>query len=229
MNNRKCWICREESATTGEHKFPLSYLKRIPDEWSNISHARWDGDSFRVPTQGPKSNNLKLKVLCADCNNSRTQPQDSAFSAFIEYIKANEAKVWDSKAFDISIFDTLNLYRALLKMEFSRLYDDGISILPEISDFVGGGDDWEVVSNHVRIDFRFTQCAKDYGLVYPFDSNAPYYKEPYFISHQINFGWLAIHFLYAPADRPDLPWPEWNFGHVVLSAGNLDSSFYPAL
>lgn len=229
MGSRLCWICRNEPATTGEHKFPLSYLKMIPDDWRSISHGRWDGEPFRVPTQGPKSKNLKLKVLCADCNNSRTQPQDSAFSDFIKYMKANEGEVLTSGSFDISIFDILNLYRALLKMEFSRLYDNSVNILPEISDFVGGGENWEIVNRYVRIEFRVTPSAKRYGLVYPFDSNAPYYENPYFTSHQINFGWLGIHFLYAPDDHPDLPWPSWSFGSIILSPGNLDSSFYPII
>lgn len=229
MDNKLCWVCLVEPASTGEHKFPYSYLKKIPDDWRGIAHGRWDGQSFKPTTQGPNSRNLKLKVLCANCNNHKTQAQDYAVNALISDIKDGEAEVWSSRMVDLGKFDTLNLYRGLIKMEFSRLYADGVSVIPEVSSFVNGGGDWRAVNKHVRIEFRAAEGAKIYGLVYPFDSNAPYYSNPYFISHQINFGWFGVHFLYAPGDRPELAWPSWSFGSVALLPGDLDPSFIPRL
>lgn len=228
---RQCWICRAEQATTGEHKFPRAYLARIPDDWRDLVHGRWDGEHFH--TQGPKSKNLNLPVLCAPCNNTRTGPQDRALDSFLLYAAELEEKLWLSCEVlldhDPDHHSVLDLYRCLLKLEFSRLYDDGVEIAPAIADFVHGGDNWEAANGLVRVEFRAAEGFRHLSLTYPFDSEGVYYEEPYFISHQINFGWLGVHFLYAPSDRPDLPWARWQFDTAAIVPGDLDDRGVPAL
>lgn len=110
----------------------------------------------------------------------------------------------------------LDLYRALLKIEFSRLYDDGLAVPVAVADFVSGNDDWRAANAHVRVQFRITLNLLELGLAYPSESDAPFYENPYFVTHQINFGWLGIHYVYAPDKRPDLPWPEWAMDRAPL-------------
>ncbi|MCV7595999.1 hypothetical protein M3B39_011535, partial [Micrococcus luteus] len=50
-----------------------------------------------------------------------------------------------------------------------------------------------------------------------------FYEDPYFVSHQINFGWFGVHYLYAPQQRPDLPWPRWETESVSLWGKGFDS------
>jgi 5-methylcytosine-specific restriction endonuclease McrA len=90
---RTCWICRASEATTGEHKWPAAYLRRIGDDWSDLHHGTWEGGKA-LHTQGPKSENLKLQVLCQQCNNSRTARQDKALDALLKAIESNEEEVW---------------------------------------------------------------------------------------------------------------------------------------
>lgn len=230
LNSNLCWICVERPATTGEHKFPHAYLKRIPDDWSSIDHGQWSRRKFH--TQGPNSINLKNKVLCQLCNNQRTQLQDLALDSFLVQATTNQFEIWKTRRLDLAEYltghDVFDFYRGLLKLEFSRLYADGIDVVPEVSRFVNGGENWRSANDHVRIEFRVTDSAEALGLAYPFDSDAPYYEHPYFISHQINFGWLGIHFLYAPGDRPDVPWPPWELSATRLTSGELQS-FIPRI
>lgn len=203
-------MCQTAEATTGEHKWPASYLRRIPEPWNQLQHGNWDGDRFH--TQGVRSQNLMLPVLCANCNNSISRNQDRALDAFLQTVASHEREVIRSRAVDLSLatgHDPLDIYRALLKLEFSRLYDDGIPVPDAVADFVSGGTDWRTVNGIVRVQFRIVVNLLEMGFSYPSDSDAPYYEQPYFITHQINFGWLGVHYLFAPDERPELPWPEW--------------------
>lgn len=110
----------------------------------------------------------------------------------------------------------VDLYRALLKLEFSRLYDDGIPVPDAIADFVMSGEGQEAANSLVRIEFRIATNFLELGLIYPSETHAVCYEEPYFIAHQINFGWFGIHYLYAPRDWPDLPWRAWHLERAPL-------------
>lgn len=212
-----CWMCRSSEATTGEHKWPAAYLRRIPDAWSDLQHGNWEGDRFH--TQGVRSRNLTLPVLCAQCNNAVSRSQDLALDAFLIMVADEQEAILRQAAVEfprVTGHNPLDLYRALLKLEFSRLYDDGVAVPDAVSDFVSGGDDWRAANALVRVQFRATLNLIGVGMVYPSESDAPFYENPYFIAHQINFGWLGVHFTFAPGERPDLPWPEWSLDTAML-------------
>lgn len=223
MTELVCWMCREAPATTGEHKWPAAYLRRIPDEWKDLQHGKWEGEVMH--TQGVKSKNLKLFVLCARCNNVVSQQQDRALDAFlIRTAEWQEESIYSSSVvIDHSPgeHDPLDLYRALLKLEFSRLYSDGLEVPEAVADFVSGGDDWRAANERVRIEFRMVVNLLDMGLMYPSGTDADRYKPQTFIAHQINFGWLGIHFVTAEGERPDLDWPEWPMLRAPLSQCTL--------
>lgn len=208
-----CWICREAEADSGEHKYPAALLRRIPDDWSDLVHGGSDGQVFH--SQGPNSKHFKQWVLCTICNNRRTQKQDRALDAFLRYVIENEDEVWKSRqvtmAFDPESHNPLDLYRAFLKLAFSRFHDDGVRIASAVADYVAGGDDWRAANNHVRIKLRAVENFKEMALTYPWETDAPWFDSPFFITNQISFGWFGIHYVYAPEERPDLPWPKWSF------------------
>lgn len=210
-------MCRTAAATTGEHKWPAAYLRRIPETWNELQHGNWDGTIFH--TQGVRSRNLMLPVLCADCNNSVSRNQDRALDAFLLMITNHEEEVISGGTVELSHMadhDPLDLYRALLKLEFSRLYADGVRVPIDVANFVSGGRDWQSANRVVRVQFRMTLNLRELGMSYPSESDALFYEQPYFITHQINFGWLGIHYTFAPQERPDLPWPEWSMSQAPL-------------
>lgn len=210
-------MCRTDEATTGEHKWPAAYLRRIPNQWSELQHGNWEGEHFH--TQGVRSQNLTLRVLCARCNNAVSRSQDRALDAFLLMVADQQTQILRAAAVDVSYaadHDPLDIYRALLKLEFSRLYADGIIVPDVVSDFVMGSDDWRAANDLVRVQFRMTLNLIEMGMAYPSESDAPFYEDPYFIAHQINFGWLGVHFTFAPEERPDLPWPHWSLDMAQL-------------
>lgn len=223
---KTCWICRSEPATTGEHKWPHSYLRKYhANDWSELQHGRWDGHRFN--TKASNSKNLKHSVLCPRCNNERTAPQDRALSAFLTYLEDNHDTVLADRTISLTdalgSHEPLDFYRALLKLEFSRLSDDQLDISPEVADFVLGSQAWEAANSKTRIEFRIAEEMVPRGLGDPFETDAPFYEDPYFVSHQINFGWFGVHYLYAPQQRPDLPWPRWETESVSLATKGFDS------
>ncbi len=220
-----CWVCRSEPANTGEHKWPSSYLRRhFPKNWRELYHGRGDGHKFN--TQGPDSRNLKNTVLCARCNNQRTAPQDKALNSFLLYLENNRDQILEQRKVCLSealgAHRLADFYRALLKLEFSRLRDDEVAISPEIADFVSGADNWKAANERVRIEFRVSEGVVPEGLGVLLDTEAPFYENPYFVSHQINFGWFGIHYLHAPYERPDLPWPAWEEARISLMSSGFE-------
>lgn len=101
-----CWICGDP-ATTSEHKIKKSDLARVHGRGSafvaaNLNYKRSD-DSV-VILQGPDSKWLKWpNVLCAPCNNQKTQPFDRAYEDFIEYADANRRELMTTRQVDFSV------------------------------------------------------------------------------------------------------------------------------
>lgn len=100
---RQCWICGDP-ATTAEHKIKKSDLVRVHGRGrafsaANLSYKRSD-DSV-VVLQGPDSKWVKwTDVLCAPCNNHKTQPFDRAYEELIDYAEAHRAHLLESRQLD---------------------------------------------------------------------------------------------------------------------------------
>ncbi len=86
----KCWICGD-AATTGEHRIKQSDLKYLyPDITPEAPlYYRRDGIQKR-PIRSLKSDHLKFDaLLCANCNNTRTQAFDKAWETLSGYLSTN--------------------------------------------------------------------------------------------------------------------------------------------
>jgi hypothetical protein len=78
LEKQLCWMCGGV-ADTREHKFKRSDLRRTP-LGSAPKQAVFLSEQGFKPLQGPNSKLVKFgKVLCSQCNSSRTQPYDSAY------------------------------------------------------------------------------------------------------------------------------------------------------
>lgn len=221
-STRKCWICREKPADSGEHKYPATFLRRIPDSWTDLQHVRAGKE---LHTQSGNSNNFKIKVICRDCNNSRTAPQDRALDSFLKGVQENEEVIWWAKSLPLRAVvgdkheTVLDVYRCLMKMEFSRFCEDGLEIPRVVSEFVRGGNDWPAVNQIVRVQFRMIKNYHDRSIVYPSETSAMSFATggECFISNQINFGWLGVHFVWALRSQGLIPWSEWSMRTTPLS------------
>lgn len=226
---RICWVCREAPADSGEHKYPAAWLRRIEDDWSEMYHGSADGRRFH--TQGPGSQNFKLPVLCRACNNARTAGVDRALDAFLRFADEHEDRIWSERRVDLhhalGRHDVLDLYRALLKLEFSRHAEYEVPIHPAIADFVGGGDDWETAQRLVRVGFRAVENMQDWRVRYPSESDLRHLGPFHF--QQLHFGWLGVHFMSVSEARHAPAWGTWDLGVAALAPSHfsLDGSIDP--
>jgi hypothetical protein len=92
--SRTCWICGD-IAMTGEHLIKASDLKsqfgkisQVHPIYIHIGKAR----NRRVP--GKNAQLLKyVDMLCAKCNNDRTQPHDLAWEKLSSYLQSNDSPI----------------------------------------------------------------------------------------------------------------------------------------
>jgi hypothetical protein len=84
----KCWICGDE-ANTGEHLIKASDLRSVFGHVSQKNPVYFHTALRRnQPIGGIKSNALKSDALiCARCNNQRTQPYDLAWERLSDFLR----------------------------------------------------------------------------------------------------------------------------------------------
>lgn len=138
----RCWWC-EKQANSQEHRHKKSDVKYIFGK-------KFEGepviirDNYQKEVQGPDSKLLKFnKVLCQDCNNSRSQPFDRAYDLFVRYVLENYNEILDRRIIDFNDIvktDTVNfkhnVFRYFTKVFCCRLASNNISIVPELIEFL---------------------------------------------------------------------------------------------
>lgn len=142
-----CWICGAQ-ANSREHKIKKSDLR------SAYGSGSYHGDDSPVyvqnrrisRVQGAGSKLVKYKKsICANCNNSRTQPHDIAYDQFVTWLAENELEVLRSHTLDLrDVFGEdyeegqLNLFRYFAKSFGCRLVYSGAAVPIHLSAFVLG-------------------------------------------------------------------------------------------
>lgn len=142
----KCWIC-DATADSREHKIKRSDLVRAFGKdkafrEADLIYLRHDGKA--VTLRGPNSEHVKYKpVLCAKCNNERTQPFDLAYDVFVEYIETNQVCVLKNRQIDFSHVygnnwehSQLQLFRYFAKAFGCRLADAGRDVPRDVRDLL---------------------------------------------------------------------------------------------
>jgi hypothetical protein len=95
----RCWWCGDK-ATTAEHRFKHSSLRRIATEDGKINPAnvfKKSDDFAGVLRSISKGSQVRWrKNLCAPCNNTRSQPFDEAYDTFESFVSehADEMLRW---------------------------------------------------------------------------------------------------------------------------------------
>ena len=102
MTERLCWIC-DEPSDTGEHRIKKSDLveRYGRGPYRNDEPLVHVKEGQMRPLQGPNSQLVKYeKNLCANCNNSFTQPFDRAYEDFIPWVMRHEQDILKRRVFD---------------------------------------------------------------------------------------------------------------------------------
>jgi hypothetical protein len=138
-----CWICGSP-ATTAEHKIKKSDLVRVHGRGNAFPAASLNyrrSDDTIVILQGPDSKWLKWpNVLCAPCNNHKTQPFDRAYDKFIEYAEGQRAELLARRQVDFeSVYgvdwrnEQRNLFRYFAKALGCKIAGAEKQVPPDIA------------------------------------------------------------------------------------------------
>lgn len=142
-----CWWCGSP-ADSREHRHKKSDVVR------SFGSAPWTGGVVRVRSgsdreeriQGPNSDKLKFaRVLCATCNNARSQPFDLAYEDFATFAHRNTeaiVKVGSFRLFQVYGRDWRNrrrdLGRYFVKSICCRLAEDKVLVPQALKDYMDG-------------------------------------------------------------------------------------------
>lgn len=137
-----CWICGSP-ATTHEHKFKASDIRRLFGSDLMFVHRNGDDIALARAARGPRSAHLKYSSpICERCNSATTQESDRAYDKFITHIEnegATESAI--SSAFSLPEFQKsgesyIPLFRYFAKLIGCHLADIDAPIPTHLSKFV---------------------------------------------------------------------------------------------
>lgn len=142
-----CWWCGSP-ADSREHRHKKSDVVRSfgPAPWTDTVVRVKSGSSYEERIQGPNSGSLKFsKVLCANCNNAKSQPFDLAYDTFASFLHQNAEAVVQSGRFRFSRIygkgwkgQRVDLCKYFIKNICCRLAEDGIQVPGVAVDYMSG-------------------------------------------------------------------------------------------
>lgn len=146
----RCWWCKSQPATTGEHKFKRTDLVRLMshdsliwgDGYGNLKQIRGKSGVTR-----DRHGVIKFpKSMCANCNNVRSQPFDFAYDKYSEYVNGHLLRIMPGISFTEIFGDdwqrsTLDLARYYAKHFGCRMVRTGLPVPQSLRDFLDGADD----------------------------------------------------------------------------------------
>jgi hypothetical protein len=209
-----------EVADTREHKFKRSDVARVADR-SAPGRAVFLGENGFQTIQGPRSVLVKFgKVLCQNCNTTRSQPYDHAYERFSNWIANDGVNLLNRVEIDFRAIyqefyqeQVLFLLRYLAKHLGCRIADEGYPV-PNLlkATFINTDLTPFDVSFAVNSTWAKVPGAEDilenYPLVALRDSNSGQILGHYISGFSI--GYLTIIYRY---DFPIyLPWEEERIG-----------------
>lgn len=144
---RACWWCGAP-ANSGEHKFKRSDLVRAfgGGEWGSVNQVAHVEEGDIGYPRSSRADRLKFRsVLCRDCNSQRSQPFDSAYDIFAEWLRRSERNVVATGEIDWSeVFgeswriDLGRLTGYWVKHIGCRLAADGVPVPAALSGYLDG-------------------------------------------------------------------------------------------
>jgi hypothetical protein len=142
-----CWICGA-LADTREHKFKRTDLVRSSETWTAGDLPYYFSGSGTRRLQSPHSELATFgKVLCNDCNSSKTQPFDEAYETFSDWVNQQGEAVLAMSELDFTLIygdmfqsSVLDLTKYFVKYLGCRLASEGCEIPAGLSASLGSTD-----------------------------------------------------------------------------------------
>lgn len=131
-----CWVCGSE-ALSGEHIVKASDLRGYYGAINQSSPLYYSNSMRRnIPVGSVKSDRFKSKAkLCANCNNSLSQPYDMAWAKMSNFIRVNLPAIKESKRLNLakvfpgnSAQEIVNVHLYFVKLFGCRIAEYNIPI-----------------------------------------------------------------------------------------------------
>ncbi len=142
-----CWWCGKV-ADSREHKYKKSDLVREfgPGQYKTRGGMLRITNEKDHKIQGPNSKQLKFEMnLCGRCNSAKSQKFDIAYDRFIDFIKAHENSIINSRKFKMSEIFGVNWKEEVEKVKkyyvkhiCCRLAEANVYIHPKIINYLDG-------------------------------------------------------------------------------------------
>ena len=241
MNNeskKSCWICGAPSDSR-EHIFKKSdFVRRYGNlpfkHIGGMLHFK-NGKSRNVPSAKSKIASYD-PIICAGCNNSKSQPWDKAYELFEKWIFENSNIIFEKRFIPLELvygeetfsYQCPNLYKYFVKAFGCRLASIDFSVPKDLVDLLFQ----EYFATGLRLSFSinrttFTMLPEDrdnfigVGDLFRVDSKSMGVMERY--SWFINIGWLRIWFFYA-LEVPCNLGAAWTSDSACLYLGEFESA-----
>ncbi len=175
--NGRCWWCGKK-ADSREHKYKKTDIIRefgkgpFQKELLRISGSRIGNGKY---VQGPNSNHLKYSsIICSSCNNDNSQQFDFSYTRLMDFLKANEEVIFQTRAFDLfEIFgenwkdEAENVIKYLIKHIGCRLAESNIEVSRDIVNYLNGKGYPQLLTLHLILETKkvelILQMKKDKG------------------------------------------------------------------
>lgn len=165
----QCWWCGD-TATTSEHKFKHSDLRRVAGEGNHAGNVYKSSETFNGLLRSlNKGSQVRWgKNLCAQCNNATSQPFDFAYDRFIEYALASFDSLHRSEGVDWKeVFGTdwwqsvYDLSRYLVKQFCCMMATKALPVPPEAIEFLNSSRHVGPINVLIWRDWRFIQLLNN--------------------------------------------------------------------
>ncbi|WP_158791527.1 hypothetical protein [Streptomyces sp. NRRL WC-3549] len=163
----KCWWCGS-SADSREHRYKKSDVVRNfqTDIWKTGVVRVKSGSSREEYIQGANSRKLKFaKVLCARCNNERSQVFDRSYDIFAQYLHSEEELIVSAGEVHMrAVFGTdwsertAEVLKYFVKHACCRLAEDRVRIPDGVLDFL---NDTRPDLPHMSMDMSINLSVRD--------------------------------------------------------------------
>jgi 5-methylcytosine-specific restriction endonuclease McrA len=219
----RCWWCGAV-ADSREHKHKKSDLIREFGSGPYLGDSAvvrgFDGSLRQV--QGPGANEVKFpRVLCARCNNARSQPFDLAYDILAAFVADHEDVILKARQFRFSdVYGTGwrsakdNLAKYYVKHLGCRLVEAGVKVEQPVLDYLSG-QSADLTSLELRFEIRsdivevFRHLRSRYGGttgqgLWMGDLFCRYSRSTGAISETqgfLGYRWLRLNYLYTPGIR----------------------------
>lgn len=234
MTQPTCWMCGSE-ANSSEHRLKKADIVRAYGRGPYSGTHRPMHVRAGKPTeiQGPNSRKIKYaNILCHTCNTTSSQPYDTAYDHFIEWVLENESTVIRRRFINFAdVFGSdfpkhqLNLYKYFAKSFGCRL----VEAKQVVPDDVRNLFDKEQFQTALRITFSVNEdilamplsdrqgfIGKG-GLTAMVRRGNPTQIDGFSLSEHVS--WFTTHYWYALASEGNLG-AEWiaNSQHIYLGS-----------